>query len=344
MASSSSQPPPLNPPHPSPPSVTSTSPPASTTPSTATTNPQASTISPPALPSTAGSSLSSPQFPPPGAALGPGPGPGPHHVHHPHPHPQSSNLSSTLPPSSASSQRQISEARQAVLASIGNMLDASLRDRASVLHSNAAAIAKQERDVARATDALRRENDRLARVAGDAAKKVKELGNVQNWAEVLESDFLALEETIRLVREGSTGSEGSWSGSGSGSWSGSEGGDEGDGDGDVRMGDEDGEGREERRVGRVDKGKAKERDQGADDRMDVDGAPGASGHSVLGTGNLASGDVVTDVPDQHVPAVENIEREAPSITVPGIEPSQTSTVSLEDELRSAMDQPIGHTE
>ena len=38
-------------------------------------------------------------------------------------------------------------------------------------------------------------------------RKIKELGNVQNWAEVLERDFLVLEETMRLVREGS-GSDG----------------------------------------------------------------------------------------------------------------------------------------
>jgi len=41
---------------------------------------------------------------------------------------------------------------------------------------------------------------------------VKELGNVQNWAEMLERDFLVLSETIRLANGG-----GSHSGSGSGS-------------------------------------------------------------------------------------------------------------------------------
>lgn len=341
MASSSAQPPPpLNPPHPSPPSATSTiSPPASTTASTVTTSHQPSTVSPPAVPSTSGSSVSSPQFPPPGT------GPGPHHLpHHVPPHTAPSAtvpLSTTLPPStSPSSQRQISEARSAVLASIGNMLDAGLRDRASVLHSNAAAIARQERDVARATEGLRRENDRLARVAADAARKVKELGNVQNWAEVLESDFLALEETVRLVREGSVGSEGSWSGSegswsGSGSESGRDG--DGDGDGDVRMDDVDVEGGEERRAAGADKGKGREVDTRSDDCMDVDGAE----QSARRTGKSATAETVPDMPGLHAPAVQNVEREAPSIKVPGMEPSQTSTVSLEDELRSAMDQGIG---
>ncbi|GJD04176.1 hypothetical protein ColKHC_13001 [Colletotrichum higginsianum] len=108
-------------------------------------------------------------------------------------------LHQTLP--SEDQERNISEARAAVVASIGNMLDGELQTRARMLHSNAAALDKQERDVVRATDALRKENDKLARFAGDAARRVKELGNVQNWAEVLERDFLVLEETLRLLWE-----------------------------------------------------------------------------------------------------------------------------------------------
>jgi hypothetical protein len=218
-----------------------------------------------------------------------------------------------------------------VLAGIGNMLDSSLRDRAAVLHANNAAIAKQERDVAKATEALRKENDRLAKVAGDAAKRVKELGNVQNWAEVLERDFLVLEETVRLVRRGS---EGSWSGSGSGSWSGSgsgsESGDERVEDGDVRMEGVDGG---DVGAGKVDKGKGKE----VDDRMDIDGP--ATGVQPNGLG--ARGDGAMDMSGVDLLPVRNTTREVPSIKVPGIESSQTSTISLEDELRIAMDQPIG---
>ncbi|KAB5582483.1 hypothetical protein GE09DRAFT_1277885 [Coniochaeta sp. 2T2.1] len=350
MASSSQ--PAAVPPNASPPSATSTSPPTSTTTaSTITTANQASsTVSPPA-PSTTTSSLSSPAFPPPNPHPHPHPPP-----HHPLPHPNhavppstTSNLSPTLPPT-ISSDRQISEARQAVLASIGNMLDSSLRDRASVLHSNAAAIAKQERDVAKATQGLRKENDKLAKVARDAAKGVKELGNVQNWAEVLESDFLAIEETIRLVREGmeggSDGEEGRWTGSGSeGSWS--ESGDEGgrgvggDGDGEVRMdGVEGGDGGEQR-IKKLDKGKGRETDERVDDHMDVDNPPGAAGRSVAGRSGPQTGDTDMDAPSSHIPAMQSIERDAPSIKVPGLEPSQTITISLEDELRIAMDQPIG---
>ncbi|KAI8158918.1 hypothetical protein K4K49_006821 [Colletotrichum sp. SAR 10_70] len=119
----------------------------------------------------------------------------------PGPAPQQQQLHQTLP--SEDQQQHISEARAAVVASIGNMLDGELQTRARMLHSNAAALDKQERDVVKATDALRKENDKLAKFTVDAARRVKELGNVQNWAEVLERDFLVLEETFRLVREGS---------------------------------------------------------------------------------------------------------------------------------------------
>ncbi|KAI8242648.1 hypothetical protein K4K57_005615 [Colletotrichum sp. SAR 10_99] len=122
---------------------------------------------------------------------------------------QQQQLHQTLP--SEDQQQHISEARAAVVASIGNMLDGELQTRARMLHSNAAALDKQERDVVKATDALRKENDKLAKFTVDAARRVKELGNVQNWAEVLERDFLVLEETFRqsVTEAGSSNAKGS---------------------------------------------------------------------------------------------------------------------------------------
>ncbi|KAJ6439599.1 cell morphogenesis protein Sog2 [Purpureocillium lavendulum] len=139
-----------------------------------------------------------------------------HQQHQQHPSPPLAPLHPHLP--SPSSERHVAEARAAVVASIGNMLDAQLQTRASVLHDNAAALDRQERDVVAATDALRRERERLAREADAAARRVKELGNVQNWAEVLERGFLVLEETVRLANRG-PGSDSGRSGSGSGSCS-----------------------------------------------------------------------------------------------------------------------------
>jgi len=139
------------------------------------------------------------------------------------------------------------------------MLDRELLSRGQQLHGNSASLEKQERETQRALDALRRDNDKLEKLAVEHTKKVLEIGNVQNWAEMLEREFCIIEDTLRMVREGGSsgsiisGTEGSWSGSesGSGSWvSGGGGSDEGrrsrsrsaerrengrDGDGDVTM-------------------------------------------------------------------------------------------------------------
>ncbi|KAH7321010.1 hypothetical protein B0I35DRAFT_408018 [Stachybotrys elegans] len=115
-------------------------------------------------------------------------------------------LQPTLP--SAETQRHVAEARAAVVASLSNMVDSELQSRASILHDNAAALDKQEQDVMRATEGLRREREKLAREADAAARKLKEIGNVQNWAEVLERGFLVLEETLRLANGGTDDEDG----------------------------------------------------------------------------------------------------------------------------------------
>ncbi|KAK0635064.1 hypothetical protein B0T17DRAFT_611984 [Bombardia bombarda] len=196
----------------------------------------------------------------------------------------------------ASTQRQIDEARNAVVASIGNMVDRELAGRAALLHANKAAIERQERDVARTLDGFRRDNDRLARLADEHTRKVKEIGNVQNWAEMLERDFLIMEETLRLVREGEgeggggSGDERSWSGSYSGSgsersWEGSEDGNEGrrDGEGDVVMGDDEQEEESLTASTPVDKGKGREVDKAEADltSVGVQGEAPSSGVVVL---------------------------------------------------------------
>ncbi|KAI0408005.1 hypothetical protein F4802DRAFT_497250 [Xylaria palmicola] len=180
--------------------------------------------SPPSLPSStskAPPSVSGSRFtatsPPTTVSSGPGPA-----------HGAASAASMPLNPNlpSHDAQLHVAEARAALVASMSNMLDSELQSRASLLHANAAVLSRQEQDVARATEALRRENDKLARVARDAGRKIKELGNVQNWAEVLERDFLVLEETMRLVRDDggaeSHGDEDSYSECSGSYWSGSE--------------------------------------------------------------------------------------------------------------------------
>ncbi|KAL5364164.1 hypothetical protein BJX96DRAFT_156841 [Aspergillus floccosus] len=90
---------------------------------------------------------------------------------------------------------------EASLRSVGANYESDLRDRARNLHENAAALDKQEDDVRRATGALAKQNDQLAKVADQARDGLKEIGDVQNWAELIERDLLVIEETVRLAEE-----------------------------------------------------------------------------------------------------------------------------------------------
>ncbi|KAK4179466.1 hypothetical protein QBC36DRAFT_322495 [Triangularia setosa] len=154
------------------------------------------------------------------------------HSHPPHPPrpppPSAVPPTKNLPAASPPDERAIEEARTALLATLSNHFDREITPRAQLLHQNNAAINKQQNDLVRATAGLKKENDKLAKMVDGYSKKVKEVGNVQNWAEMLEREFLILEDTLRRVKEGDD-TESEWSGSYSGSgWSGSEDGDDGE--------------------------------------------------------------------------------------------------------------------
>ncbi|KAI9049718.1 hypothetical protein LZ554_005870 [Drepanopeziza brunnea f. sp. 'monogermtubi'] len=143
-----------------------------------------------------------------------------------------SSASPSIPSTqSPETQGQVAEARAALEASmtnIGSSLDRSLRSRAQNLHANSKQLSKQQADVVKATEGLRRESEKLGKLAAEGGRRVKELGNVQNWAEMLERDFLVLGETLRLVERGSE-SGSSWeSGSEEGGIGGGRGGRDGE--------------------------------------------------------------------------------------------------------------------
>ena len=101
--------------------------------------------------------------------------------------------------------QRTAEARAAFtahLTSIGNTHISSLEGRVSDIHNNSSAISKQEADVVKQTQKLAVENKKHQKVADDAAEKLKELGDIQNWAEVLERDLLVLEETMNMGEAG----------------------------------------------------------------------------------------------------------------------------------------------
>ena len=115
--------------------------------------------------------------------------------------------SATAPPSPSQSDppppdpRRTAEAKAAFtahLTAIGNSHISALESRVSDIHGNSKAISKQEDDLARSTKKLAEETRKHQKMANDAAGKLKELGDIQNWAEVLERDLLVLEETMRM--------------------------------------------------------------------------------------------------------------------------------------------------
>ena len=117
----------------------------------------------------------------------------------------SPSTSTTLPVQSPSpTPQQTAEARTAFLASLnstGSTVSAALQTRVQDIHSNAAVLAGQEKQVKTETEALGKEGEKYEKVAEDGAKKLKELGDVQNWAEMLERDLLMLEETMSIADE-----------------------------------------------------------------------------------------------------------------------------------------------
>lgn len=108
-------------------------------------------------------------------------------------------------PQQAQQDQRTAEARTAFtasLSSIGSNLDADLRSRAANLHSNSAALSKQEADLAKETAALSKQTAQWRRMADNSREKLKEIGDVQNWAEMIERDLLVIEQTLRMVEDG----------------------------------------------------------------------------------------------------------------------------------------------
>ena len=120
--------------------------------------------------------------------------------------PSSTTAASTTTETSSSPIPSVSkaqtEARAAVLASLnsaGQSYSSALQARATDLHSNAAVIDAQQAQLDKASKGLAGESRKLEREVDKALKGMREFGDVQNWAEMLERDFMVLEETMRLV-------------------------------------------------------------------------------------------------------------------------------------------------
>ncbi|KAL8883619.1 MAG: hypothetical protein Q9215_008129 [Flavoplaca cf. flavocitrina] len=102
--------------------------------------------------------------------------------------------------------QQVDEARTAFTASLlstgTSTVQSDLQARAGDLHANAAAIDKQEQELLKETKNLGKESGKWQKLADDGARGVKETGDVQNWAEMLERDLCVLEDTMAMAEEG----------------------------------------------------------------------------------------------------------------------------------------------
>lgn len=101
-------------------------------------------------------------------------------------------------------EQRTNEARAAFVSSlnaVGSYGDAELQARAKDLHSNAATISRQEAQVTERAEALAKHTAQFQQLADESRGKLKEIGDVQNWAELLERDLQVLEETLRIAKE-----------------------------------------------------------------------------------------------------------------------------------------------
>ncbi|KAJ5129767.1 GCN5-like 1 [Penicillium bovifimosum] len=106
-------------------------------------------------------------------------------------------------------QKEALAAFTATLLSVGTNLEAPLRDRAANIQSNAVALERQEAELAENTQRLARQNQQWVGLADETREGLKEIGDVQNWAEMIERDLLALEDMMDDV-EGGQGPAKGW--------------------------------------------------------------------------------------------------------------------------------------
>ena len=114
----------------------------------------------------------------------------------------STAISSTAPEIDPA--KRTAEARTAFLASlqaIGSTADAGLQGRAADIAANHTVLNKQQEGLDEAAAALAKETGKYQKLADETRDKMKDVGDVQNFAEVIERELMVLEETLRIIEE-----------------------------------------------------------------------------------------------------------------------------------------------
>jgi len=87
----------------------------------------------------------------------------------------------------------------ASLSAVGSTLDAEMRAKIANIHENQDALRQQEADLSRQTATLAKQSAQWSKLASAGEEQLKNIGDVENWAEMIEKDLLVLEETMRMV-------------------------------------------------------------------------------------------------------------------------------------------------
>ncbi|KAJ5287303.1 hypothetical protein N7478_002989 [Penicillium angulare] len=93
-------------------------------------------------------------------------------------------------------QKEALAAFTATLHSVGANLEAPLRERAAIINSNAGSLERQEAELAGQSSQLAKQNESWERMNDETREGLKEIGDVQNWAEMIERDLLVLESMM----------------------------------------------------------------------------------------------------------------------------------------------------
>ncbi|ODQ56461.1 hypothetical protein SAICODRAFT_28601 [Saitoella complicata NRRL Y-17804] len=81
-----------------------------------------------------------------------------------------------------------------------NAIDNGVRYRISTIHTNSTNIASQTRSLSTHSARLTKSVKQWQDMAGGARGQLKQVGDLENWAEVLEREVRVLEEAVGMAR------------------------------------------------------------------------------------------------------------------------------------------------
>jgi len=85
------------------------------------------------------------------------------------------------------------------IGTLGAQIDGDLRDRITTIHQNAQSLATQTRTLKDRTAVLNKTTRQWSGVAESARSRLKEIGDIQNWVEMIEHELSVIEETMEIV-------------------------------------------------------------------------------------------------------------------------------------------------